>query len=416
MRGNLSEIDLCTAFQLIELGQRTGELHVETPTGQAWLVFFTLGKITWTVNLKQSGYKRLLDCLEFLQLYPSLDGLLGHDIANLTVPEYACLWALVQRQWLNCQQAQRIVHHLVRETLFDLLSLTQAEFSLVIAPPLSPPLSALRPSTLFAEVGSQLLKWQQLYPHICDPDQILAITQPATLQAQLPPELFERLTNWANQGVSLRRLGRLLGKEVSTMAKALLPYIQQGLIALHYPSNYRHTSHHPLTQSPLSSTGSDRQRNESWGSEPVPNIFCIDDNLTVCQAVTGTLEEQGYRVTTHTDPLQALSLVFTLKPDLILCDIIMPGLDGYELCTMLRQTSHFRHTPIVMLTGQETFLDRVLCRKAGATDYLSKPFQAAELQTLVQQILRMDMIGRVTRIGFNPSLPSPVIASSLVKS
>jgi twitching motility two-component system response regulator PilG len=403
MRGNLSEIDLRTALQLIEMGQRTGELYLATPTGRAWLVFFHAGQITWAMNLKDVGYQRLQDCLEFLQLSLPLNQLIEEDAAHLTVPEYACLCALVQRQWLTPSQAHAILHHLIRETLFDLLNLTQAQFNFVAAPALAPPLTSLRPTTLFTEVGSRLLKWQQLYPHVSHPDQVLAITQPSILQMQIPPDLFERLTIWANQGVSLRRLGRLLGKEVFIMAKALLPYLQQGIITLRDLEG----------SAPIPQTQSSQVMAEDFAAmanKTTPSsgtIFCIDDNLTVCQAVAGTLREQGYGVTTNTDPLQALSLVFALKPDLILCDIVMPGLDGYQFCTMLRQTCQFRHTPIVMLTGQAAFVDRALSRQAGATDYLSKPFESAELLTLVRQMLSLPVPS--SRPEFDLSVADPVV-------
>jgi twitching motility two-component system response regulator PilG len=360
------------------------------------LVFFHAGQITWAMNLKDVGYQRLQDCLEFLQLSLPLNQLIEEDAVHLTVPEYACICALVQRQWLTPPQAHAILHHLIRETLFDLLNLTQAQFNFVAAPALAPPLTSLRPTTLFREVGSRLLKWQQLYPHVSHPDQVLAISQPSILQMQIPPDLFERLTTWAAKGVSLRRLGRLLGKEVFIMAKALLPYLQQGIITLRdsgrLPESRRTQGSAPDPQTQFTPDGLEELANDF----PAPRykniqlagkIFCVDDNLTVCETVAGTLREQGYGVTTHTDPLQALGLVFALKPDLILCDIVMPGLNGYQFCTMLRQTCQFRHTPIVMLTGQAAFVDRALSRQAGATDYLSKPFESAELLTLVRQIL-----------------------------
>jgi twitching motility two-component system response regulator PilG len=85
----------------------------------------------------------------------------------------------------------------------------------------------------------------------------------------------------------------------------------------------------------------------------------------------------------------------------------MPGLDGYQFCTMLRQTCQFRHTPIVMLTGQAAFVDRALSRQAGATDYLSKPFQSAELLTLVRQMLSIQAPS--SRPEFDLSVADPVV-------
>ena len=96
------------------------------------------------------------------------------------------------------------------------------------------------------------------------------------------------------------------------------------------------------------------------------------------------LREQGYEATAIGNPLKALSLVFQLKPDLILCDIAMPELNGYEICAMLRNSTAFRQTPIVMLTGIDGFIDRLKARMVRATNYLTKPFGDAELLTLVE--------------------------------
>jgi twitching motility two-component system response regulator PilG len=99
---------------------------------------------------------------------------------------------------------------------------------------------------------------------------------------------------------------------------------------------------------------------------------------------------QGYEAISITRPLQALSLVFQLQPDLILCDIAMPVLDGYEICAMLRHSTVFRSVPIIMLTGKDGFIDRVRARMVGATDYLTKPFTDQELLMLVEQYLNLD--------------------------
>jgi len=103
--------------------------------------------------------------------------------------------------------------------------------------------------------------------------------------------------------------------------------------------------------------------------------------------VEDILNQEGYAATSIGNPLKALGLLFQLQPDLILCDITMPELDGYELCAMLRQASAFRQVPIVMLTSKEAFLDRVKARMVGASDYLTKPFGPAELTTLVEKYL-----------------------------
>jgi len=99
------------------------------------------------------------------------------------------------------------------------------------------------------------------------------------------------------------------------------------------------------------------------------------------------LHSNGYQVTSISNPVRALSLVFQLKPNLIFCDITMPELDGYELCAMLRKSATFAQIPIIMLTGKDGFIDRIKARMVGATEYLTKPFREKELLTIVERYL-----------------------------
>ena len=89
--------------------------------------------------------------------------------------------------------------------------------------------------------------------------------------------------------------------------------------------------------------------------------------------------------------MAALSEIFNLKPDLILCELVMPELDGYQICAMLRQSLAFRQTPIIILTNQEGFIGRVKSHMFGATDYLTKPFGEDELLMLVEKYLRANI-------------------------
>jgi twitching motility two-component system response regulator PilG len=132
----------------------------------------------------------------------------------------------------------------------------------------------------------------------------------------------------------------------------------------------------------------------------VPRVVCIDDDLTIGKTVEYILQAKGYEVTAIRNPLKALTLVFQLKPDLILCDLAMPQLDGYELCGMLRKSTAFRQTPIIMLTGKDGFIDRVRARMVGATDYLTKPFGASELLMLLEKYIGP---GDLERASFNTS-------------
>jgi twitching motility two-component system response regulator PilG len=117
-------------------------------------------------------------------------------------------------------------------------------------------------------------------------------------------------------------------------------------------------------------------------------IACIDDSHTVQRQVKMVLEMSGFQVLGITDPASCLSLLVRQKPALILMDITMPEIDGYELCKMLRQSRHLRNVPIVMFTGREGLLDRMRAQLVGASEYITKPVNADILITKVQRLLQ----------------------------
>ncbi len=115
-------------------------------------------------------------------------------------------------------------------------------------------------------------------------------------------------------------------------------------------------------------------------------IACIDDSKTVQRQVKLTLQVAGYEVLGITEPAQALSALARYRPSLILMDVNMPEIDGYELSRMLRQSKQLKEIPIVMLTGRDGLLDRLQAKLLGVTDYLTKPFDPSRLLQTVQKL------------------------------
>jgi twitching motility two-component system response regulator PilG len=403
MQGNLSEIDIRSILQLIELGQRTGELFVEAygvssggvagdnhravsdhravkgAVDLSWFVFFVNGQVIYASDSGNS-LLRLRDHLRRYRLDHALDRVnISPSIATVNALEYGHLWALIENHSLTPSQGRSIVQHMVNETLFDLFSLHQGTFTFEIGSALAPQLTTFEIGPLVAKSTKQVQEWKQFHPYIQSPSQILAIADPEILRESLTESTFRILGRWVDGKTSIRQMARFLHHDIPTVAKAIYPYVQQGIVHLIYP---------PLDGSIL------RRDLKVPSIEKVPRVVCIDDGATIRKTVEYILSQHGYEVSSISNPLKALSLVFQLKPDLILCDIAMPELDGYELCAMLRQAAAFRQIPIVMLTGKDGFIDRVKARMVGATDYLTKPFGEGELLTLVEKYVG---IGRPDR-------------------
>lgn len=112
-------------------------------------------------------------------------------------------------------------------------------------------------------------------------------------------------------------------------------------------------------------------------------IACIDDSPTVLQAINAFLDDKSFSIVLISDPVKALMQIIRSKPDLILLDVTMPSLDGYELCSLLRKHPSFRNTPIIMVTGNTGFIDRAKAKLVGASGYLTKPFTQSDLIKMV---------------------------------
>ncbi|KAM3097875.1 response regulator [Phormidesmis sp. 146-35] len=116
-------------------------------------------------------------------------------------------------------------------------------------------------------------------------------------------------------------------------------------------------------------------------------VACIDDSPTILQAISTFLDDANFSVLMINDPVKALMQVVRNKPDVILLDVGMPNLDGYELCSLLRRHPSFKNTPIIMVTGHTGFIDRARAKLVGASGYLTKPFTQSELLKMMFKFL-----------------------------
>ncbi len=116
------------------------------------------------------------------------------------------------------------------------------------------------------------------------------------------------------------------------------------------------------------------------------NILVVDDEVSICLLLENFLSAD-YEVVTKTNAIEAYEWLETNLPDLIICDIQMPGMDGYTFLQKVRDRGFTRHTPFVMLSAKAESKERIRCYKLGAQDYLTKPFNPEELEELVKKNL-----------------------------
>lgn len=126
-------------------------------------------------------------------------------------------------------------------------------------------------------------------------------------------------------------------------------------------------------------------------TEAAPNglqglkVMVIDDSKTIRRTAETLLKKEGCEVITANDGFEALSKIADHNPHIIFVDIMMPRLDGYQTCALIKHNQKFRNTPVIMLSSKDGLFDRARGRIVGSEQYLTKPFTKEELLGAIQQ-------------------------------
>jgi two-component system, chemotaxis family, response regulator PixG len=244
--------------------------------------------------------------------------------------DYRAICWLVEQHHLNSDQAALLVEELSKETLEAFLQVQEGSYELIERDQLSE------------------------FPQFCRLNLVSLVEQ--------------------CQSQSRRR--QALGQGFAASERASIPrqsaYLQNG---------DRPTVEHPHDRAEAA-IGADSPP-AAPPKQVTHTIACIDDSPTVLNAIHSFLNDKDIGVIMINDPVKALMQIIRSKPDLILLDVTMPNLDGYELCSLVRKHPAFKNTPVVMVTSNSGFIDRAKARLVGASGYLTKPFTQPDLIKMV---------------------------------
>lgn len=139
----------------------------------------------------------------------------------------------------------------------------------------------------------------------------------------------------------------------------------------------------------------DETRRQTEMFEAMPkgkSILVVDDSATVRKLISSKLEKSGHNVVSAVDGVEAMEMIETMTPDLVLLDIAMPRMDGYSVCKLIRSNDKTKDVPVVMISGKDGFFDKVRGRMAGTTGYITKPFGPETLMRALETYLLPDQV------------------------
>ena len=116
-------------------------------------------------------------------------------------------------------------------------------------------------------------------------------------------------------------------------------------------------------------------------------VLVIDDSKTIRRSAENLLTKEGYDVITATDGFDALAKIADSRPEIIFVDIMMPRLDGYQTCALIKNNSEFKTTPVVMLSSKDGLFDKAKGRIVGSDQYITKPFSRDELLGTIRTLV-----------------------------
>ncbi|NJL10450.1 MAG: response regulator [Calothrix sp. SM1_7_51] len=349
---------------------------------------------------------------------PSQPG--GQQEVQLPLDYQAICW-LIGEKHISGSQAAILIQELVKEVMESFLLIQAGNFQLKANTSRLPRICRLDVEKTLLFCQQRLDAWNFLAPQFTSPFQRPYLWMKTANQNVNLPGVEENLTDWM-KGFSLRHLAVMTNQDELKLARTLYPHILNGTILLHepdppfdlLPKTFEETSvtfgekpsvsvkdtvvripvpqpvnlptvKAPVSQQVESGVTPVREKTElaTTTKRKVYKIVSVDDSPTILKEISRFLEDENFSVVTIDDPLKAVMSVIRHRPDLILLDLNMEGIDGYELCRLIRNNAMFKNTPIVMVTGNKGLVDKVRARFVGASGYLTKPFTRAELLKIV---------------------------------
>lgn len=403
-----TELNITSIKMLKRLSQtqESGCLHL-CSEGIDWFFYFRLGKLVYAthsidpIDRLERHLRRLSHQFKNLtreichQVRFYLESNFSTDITQYF--DYKGIYWLLEEKLLPENAVVILVKQLTQEVLENYLVIPSVEQKELLPLPLNFPIfCTINFSEFLQDCHQRIESWQDLGPEIVSPYQRPYFLNNAYAQKQLSEEQQQKLSK-VLKGYNFYHLSSIFDQDELKLAQKLYLLVKHKAILLREPQPPYNKSPKFYTPGLAKIKKNIEEAHEtslnlsviirSSLSTRIYKIACIDDSQSMLKELTLFLDSNNFIVHTINDSLKALMQVIRLKPDLILLDVSMPNVDGYQLCSLLRKNAEFQKTPIIMVTAKTGLIDRARAKLVGATDYITKPFTQEELLKMVFRYL-----------------------------
>jgi two-component system, chemotaxis family, response regulator PixG len=377
-------------FEILKQRQFSGQLRLSDTKQRQWTFYLSSGRIIYAtggIHPVRRWQRNLTLATDSLPEIPSQPEIWQASLEK-TAPEslrigweYQLLCYWIDRQSLTLEQATKAIWCNLVEVFFDLSQAGQISYEAREDKSLSSRVVAIDAQQAIAAAEKVWQGWQAAKAAKLSPHLALAIEQSDKLQQHFSPQQYQSLIKLGNGEYTLHDLAVRLKRDVVTIARLFLPYVESGLLKLVAI---------PDLPPPVSLPVSQATKPATAAKPPQPQLLiaCVDDSPLICYFMETIIKKAGCQFVGINNSVEAVKILSESKPDLIFLDLIMPKIDGYEVCSQLRKLPDFRRTPIVILTGNDGLIDRVKAKLVGSSGFINKPVKAETIFAIIRKHLK----------------------------
>jgi two-component system, chemotaxis family, response regulator PixG len=360
----------------------TGQLIQTDASGQQWTIYLTRGQIVYATGGIHPVRRWRRNLITYCARIPTYRLAWQIDVAKVTENElglgweYALLNLWVTQKRITQTQAEQVIRASIVEVLFDVMQASDVTERIQYRQSVPAFFKTIEVQEAISKVELLWQIWQNARLNAYSPNQAPVIKQPEQLQQWSLAPFYQPLLRLLNGQRTLRDVAVEARQDVVDVALPILRCVQMGWVELIAVADLPGLVFRPAPPA----------------LPAVPTrkalIACVDDSSMVRQMMEELLSSSGYQFLGVEDPLRAIGLFLNRKPEFIFLDLVMPNVNGYEICEKLRKLSCFRQTPIVILTGSDGYANRLRSNFVGATDFLSKPLNAEAVLGVINKHLK----------------------------